>query len=98
MTPTPKSYLCILAHEADPGIGLRYNSSTMKLLAYEGKCDIMDLLLVSPTGTYVFQREFAGGTVEAQIVSRGMASQFYGQSTQVVPPMESGLFTELRDI
>ena len=98
MTPIPKPYLCILAYEAEPNVGLRYNSSTMKLLAYKEGSFLTELLLVSPSGTYICQREFTDSVHSVFMISHGEASQFYGRNTQVVPPMESGLFTELRDV
>jgi len=99
---TPKNYKCILSYSDEPDIGLTYNSAVMKILAYYTDEVRRKFLMVSPNNRYVVQCDDFDGHEFVQkssafIAGHGVASEYYGQWVQVVPPMESGLFTELQE-
>jgi len=102
--PIPSHHECTLFNSEDPDNGIFYDSSHAVCLAYYNDGEYLKAFLVRGLqGTFVEQQESWVGVVKdmpritAQILTKHEAANRYCRWTPTVRPLETGLFTAMKE-
>jgi len=103
-TPIPSHHECTLFNSEDPDKGIFYDSSHAVCLARFNDGEYFQaFLLRGLQGTFIEQDESMVGVVKdmphvtARVLTKSDAADRYCEWTPMVGPMESGLFTAMKE-